>query len=93
MSASEAWIKALTFAALPGAATVTFSRANRIDDGTPTTAYALRSSREDGSVIGDERDYDLLKAALSPLEKLSDQEPDGDFEIELNIKKQSVRRV
>ena len=93
MSADEAWIKALTFAALPGAVTIIFSRKHRIEDGTPTTAYTLQSLSGDGSVIGDERDYDLLKAAMSPLEMLSDQEPHGDFSVELDMRTKALFRV
>lgn len=72
MTSDADWIKALSFAALPGAARVVFSRTHGVEDGTPTTRYTLRSYDGEGNVIGDDRDYDLLKAAMGPLERLSD---------------------
>ncbi|MEM9938619.1 MAG: hypothetical protein AAF768_07225 [Pseudomonadota bacterium] len=79
------WTKALTFAALPGAARVRLSRSARIEDGTPTTAYRLTSLDAGGETLGDDRDYDLLKAAMGPLERLAEAEPSGDFTIELDL--------
>ncbi|MEL8055988.1 MAG: hypothetical protein AAGK66_07530 [Pseudomonadota bacterium] len=38
---SEDWIKALTFAALPGAARVQFKARKLVEDGTPTLNYHL----------------------------------------------------
>ena len=90
---SEAWIKALSFAALPGAAKVRFERRRLIEDGTPTTRYALRSETEIGQVMGDERDYDLLKAAMGPLEKLSEALDHDDFILELDLKNRVLRRL
>ena len=63
----EAWRKALRFAALPGAARVRFARRNSIEEGTPTVHYTLRSETQTGEVIGDDRDYAPLKAAMAPL--------------------------
>ncbi|MEM1086395.1 MAG: hypothetical protein AAGH90_01600 [Pseudomonadota bacterium] len=65
---NEQWIKRLTFAALPGAASVRFEW-QKTKDGT---AFALRSFDKDGTVIGDGADYDILKARISPLETLAD---------------------
>jgi len=70
MEHEAAWIKALTFAALPGAARVEFERARSMDGQTPVVGYTLRSVNESGETIGDDRDYDLLKAAIAPLERL-----------------------
>ncbi|MEL6414656.1 MAG: hypothetical protein AAFQ15_06920, partial [Pseudomonadota bacterium] len=66
------WRKALRFAALPGAAHVRFQRQNLVEENTPTVRYTLRSETQAGQVIGDDRDYDLLKAAMAPLEKLAE---------------------
>lgn len=83
---SGAWKKALEFAALPGAARVRFGRQNLIEGGTPTVRYTLRSETESGKVIGDDRDYDLLKAAMSPLEKLAEQYDHEQLMVELDLK-------
>lgn len=90
---SEAWIKALRFAALPGAETVTFERTILSEDGTPTTRYALRSRSESGQTIGDDRDYDLLKAAMQPLERLAESEPHANLKLELVVKSGILRRL
>ena len=90
---SDAWIEALTFAALPGAAFVRFERRNRIEDGTQTVNYTLQSRTESGSVIGDDRDYDLLKAAMQPLEKLSETEDHSDLILELDLKNKHLARL
>lgn len=83
---SEAWIKALQFAALPGAAKIVFERQSKIEDGTPTVHYRLQSMDGAGKTIGDDRDYDLLKAVMSPLEKLAEARSEGDFHLELDLK-------
>ncbi|MEL6724990.1 MAG: hypothetical protein AAFP81_03365 [Pseudomonadota bacterium] len=83
---SEAWIKALSFAALPGAAKVRLERSTSVEDGTPTISYTLRSETETGETIGDDRDYDLLKAVMRPLEQLSETEDHNDFILELDLK-------
>ncbi|MEM6555962.1 MAG: hypothetical protein AAF642_08815 [Pseudomonadota bacterium] len=82
---SAAWIKALRFAALPGAVKVTFACQRVIEDGTPTTRYGLASVSGTGDVIGDDRDYDLLKAAMSPLETLADAYDHTDLNLELDL--------
>ncbi|MEP1144732.1 MAG: hypothetical protein ABJH52_13505 [Henriciella sp.] len=82
---SEIWINALRFAALPGAAKVRFERQSVIEDGTSTTRYALRSEAESGRVIGDDRDYDLLKSVMGPLEKLAEQQDHRDLIVELDL--------
>lgn len=83
---SDAWKKALEFAALPGAARVRFERQNLVEEGTPTVRYSLRSETESGEAIGDDRDYDLLKAAMSPLEKLAEQYDHEQLMVELDLK-------
>ncbi|MEO0450518.1 MAG: hypothetical protein AAFZ74_09420 [Pseudomonadota bacterium] len=83
---SEAWIKALSFAALPGAAKVRLERSTSVEDGTPTISYTLRSETDTGEAIGDDRDYDLLKAVMRPLEQLSETEDHNDFILELDLK-------
>ncbi len=82
---SEAWIKALRFAALPGAVKVRFERSEVIEDGVPTTRYKLQSKTASGDVIGDDRDYDLLKAAMRPLEALSEASNHKDLIVELDL--------
>ena len=90
---SEAWIEALTFAALPGAAFVRFERRNRIEDGMQTVNYMLQSQTASGDVIGDDRDYDLLKAAMRPLENLSETEDHTDLILELDLKNKHLARL
>ena len=82
---SEAWIKALRFAALPGAVRVRFERIELVEDGVPTTRFRLQSKTASGDVIGDERDYDLLKAAMSPLEVLCEANDHKDLIVELDL--------
>lgn len=82
---TEAWIQALRFAALPGAAKVTFERREGREDGILTIRYYLRSVSTDGQVIGDDRDYDLLKAAMSPLEKLAEADQHKNLKLELDL--------
>lgn len=82
---SDAWIKALRFAALPGAALVTFERQSLTENGTPTIRYRLASLTQDGHVIGDDRDYDLLKAAMSPLETLADAHKHKKLKLSLDL--------
>ena len=82
---SEAWIKALSFAALPGAAKVRLERSPSVEDGTPTISYTLRSETETGETLGDDRDYALLKAVMRPLEQLSETEDHNDFILELDL--------
>lgn len=89
---SEAWIRALRFAALPGAETVIFERQATIEDNTPTTRFVLRSLDATGQVIGDDRDYDLLKAAMTPLERLADAEDQADFRLELELSSGVLKR-
>ena len=82
---SEAWRNALRFAALPGAAKVQFERQSLIEDGTPTVRYRLRSETDSGKTIGDERDYDLLKAAMTPLETLAEATGHNDLKVEYDL--------
>jgi len=90
---SEAWIKALSFAALPGAAKVRLERSTSVEDGTPTISYTLRSETETGETIGDDRDYDLLKAVMRPLEQLSETEDHNDFILELDLKTSVLHKL
>lgn len=82
---TDAWIKALRFAALPGAARVIFERQALTENGTPTIRYRLASLTQDGQVIGDDHDYDLLKAAMSPLEKLADAHNHKKLKLSLDL--------
>ena len=90
---SEDWIKALTFAALPGAARVRFTARKLIEDGTPTLNYHLQSETLTGDVIGDDRDYDLLKAATGPLEKLYEASGHTDLILELDLRNNTLRQI
>lgn len=78
---TEAWIKALRFAALAGAAKVRFEA--QLDGGARN--YRLRSFSPSGRVMGDGRDYDVLKAVMTPLEKLADAEDNKDLNLELDL--------
>lgn len=86
----DAWRKALRFAALPGAAQVRFERRNAVEDGTPTVRYSLRSETRDGQVIGDDRDYDLLKAAMTPLEKLAEHYDHDELMVDLDLENDTL---
>lgn len=90
---TEAWIEALTFAALSGAAFVRFERREQIEDGTPTINYMLQSRTESGAVMGDDRDYDLLKAVMRPLESLSEAEDHTDLILELDLRNKHLARL
>ncbi|MEM9573229.1 MAG: hypothetical protein AAF996_17310 [Pseudomonadota bacterium] len=79
------WRSALRRAALPNAEKVVFFREQKVEDNVPTTAFRLTSFDAAGVVIGDDRDYDLLKAVMTPLENLAasvDAEP---LRVELNL--------
>ena len=82
---TEAWRKALRFAALSGASRVHFQRQNLVEDGIPTVRYTLRSETQAGNVIGDDRDYDLLKVAMMPLEKLAEYYDHEELSVELDL--------
>lgn len=90
---SAAWIKALGFAALPGSETVIFARKSGVTDGIPTTSYTLRCFDAAGQEIGDDRDYDLLKAAITPLERLADREDHANLTMELSISEGQLRQI
>ena len=70
------WREKLDRAALPGATQVRFTW-TRTSDGQ---SFALASLDDDANVIGDDRDYDLLKAVISPLEALAEAEGFGPVE-------------
>lgn len=93
MEREAAWIKALTFAALPGAARVEFERIRKMDGQTPVVGYTLRSVSESGDTIGDDRDYDLLKAAITPLERLSESIDTESFQLQLDLQTQQLKLV
>ena len=75
MADDASWKKALTRAALPGAARVVFEK--RVDLKENAVSYALKSYTAGGTPIGDDRDYDLLKAVMTPLERLAEDYGDG----------------
>ncbi|MEM9571000.1 MAG: hypothetical protein AAF996_06015 [Pseudomonadota bacterium] len=79
------WVAALRFAALPGASSVLFERHFTTEDGTPTTKHRLTSFSISGAAIGDDRDYDLLKAAITPLEILAASEQTDDLRVQLDL--------
>ncbi|MEO1027645.1 MAG: hypothetical protein AAFX02_01185 [Pseudomonadota bacterium] len=88
----DAWIKALTFAALPRAKTVEFSRSVGMYSGLTDIRYRLTSLDGEGNTIGDDRDYDLLKAAMGPLERLAENVVSEDFQISLNLNSGKLER-
>lgn len=77
----ETWQAALTRAALPGTASVKLVYTR---PGPNEVSYRLVCLSADGATIGDDRDYDLLKAVMSPLEKLCDCE-DAPFAVQINL--------
>ncbi|MEO0981572.1 MAG: hypothetical protein AAFX03_02840 [Pseudomonadota bacterium] len=62
------WTKALRRAALEGAVRVEVSWMFKPGE----AAYQLRSVDAGGETIGDDRDYDILKAKMTPLERLAE---------------------
>jgi len=82
---SADWVKALRFAALPGAVTIIYERRYAIEDDTPTIKHTLTSISASGGVIGDDRDYHLLKAAMTPLENLAAAQDHNDLTVQLNL--------
>ena len=89
---SEAWIKALRFAALPGAASVCFVKTAKNDAGTVSVTYRLRSFSETDETLGDDRDYDLLKAVMTPLEQLADASGQDHLSLKLNLRTNVLSR-
>lgn len=84
------WIERLQFAALPGAVRIHFACETDARDGS--VRYTLKSFDAAGHPIGDDRDYDLLKAAMSPLERLAaDRTPP--FSVELDLKSGTLKEV
>lgn len=64
------WIKALKRAALPESEIVSFAR---VFPDPATVSYRLLCTTASGEMIGDDRDYDILKAVITPLERLADR--------------------
>lgn len=82
------WINRLNRAALPGAAEVELVRTHPEPN---AVNYRLRSLNAEGELIGDDRDYDLLKAIMSPLEKLAEQTLEhGRLRVVLDIAAQTI---
>lgn len=61
-----------------------------MEDSVPTIAHRLTSFDTDGKVIGDDRDYDLLKAVMTPLESLAEHEPGDPLEVTLDVPRSKV---
>ena len=82
MEDRKAWIAARQRAALPGAEKIIFARTfpakNEVN-------YRLTCLDEAGQKIGDNRDYDLLKAVIVPLERLCEKE-NGALEVMLDLR-------
>lgn len=66
-----AWVRALARAALDGACRVEFTFTRPAPN---EVSYRLSCFDETGAKMGDSRDYDLLKAVMTPLESLCDCE-------------------
>lgn len=81
MEERKAWIAALQRAALPDSEKIIFSRSHPAPN---EVSFRLTCLNKAGQKIGDNRDYDLLKAVLMPLERLSEKET-GEFEVMLNL--------
>ena len=90
MSTFEEWEPALRRAALEGAARIRFGRTSG-EDGH-SVSYSMNSYDAEGGVIGDDREYELLKAVFDPLERLSEG-IEGDFMLELDLARGAVARV
>lgn len=90
MSGLEDWAGPLERAALPDASRIVFGRSTNAAD--QSVSYSMNSYDAEGRVIGDDRDYDLLKAVFTPLESLSDQIA-GDFMLEMDLSSTQVRDV
>lgn len=90
MIEQEVWEPALRRAALPGASRIRFGRSTSADD--QSVSYSMNSYDAEGQVIGDDRDYELLKAVFDPLEQLARQ-IDGDFLLEMDVESGEVRPV
>lgn len=88
MSALQHWSEALERAALPDASRIVFGRTT--DAADQSVSYSMNSYDEEGRVIGDDRDYDLLKAVFTPLERLS-EEMDGDFMLAMDLDSGAVK--
>ncbi|MEM6410610.1 MAG: hypothetical protein AAF683_03645 [Pseudomonadota bacterium] len=86
----QEWRDALARASMPGAVSVIYTRNMGIEDGVLTTSHTLKSFAEDGAVIGDERDYDLLKAVMMPLERLSEGDGSDPLVVTLNVQSGEV---
>lgn len=84
------WSEALERAALPDASRIVFGRSTNASD--QSVSYSMNSYDAEGQVIGDDRDYDLLKAVFTPLEALSN-DMDGDFMLEMDLSAKQVRRL
>lgn len=82
MSDLAAWAEPLRRAALEGAARIRFGRTTDAED--RSVAFSMNSYDPDGGVIGDDRDYDVLKAVFTPLERLSEG-VEGDFMLEMDL--------
>ena len=75
------WRRALRRAALPDALEAQFA----LTQSAPNQiSYCLICRDAQGRKIGDDRDYDLLKAVISPLENLCNCE-DAPFSATLNL--------
>lgn len=85
------WVKALRFAALPGAVTIIYERRYAMEDNTPTITHKLTSISASGAVIGDDRDYDLLKAAMTPLENLAAAQDHNDLSVQLDLETEQLQ--
>lgn len=90
MTTFNDWEPALRRAALPGAARIRFGRTS--GGAGQSVSYSMNSYDADGDVIGDDREYDLLKAVFDPLERLSER-IEGDFLLELDLERGAVARV
>ena len=88
MAEFDAWSEKLRRAALPGAARIVFGRTTKAED--RSVSYSMNSYDAAGDVIGDDRDYDMLKVVFSPLETLSEA-MEGDFLLEMDLESGVVK--
>lgn len=80
------WIAALQRAALPESEIVSFAR---VFPDQATVSYRLLCCTASGEMIGDDRDYDLLKAVITPLERLADS-ISGPFTLNYRVSSQTL---
>lgn len=87
---AEKWKAALRRASLPDAVRVVYRLDTGVEDGVPTRKHRLTSYDASEAAIGDDRDYDILKAVMMPLENLAEDEAVNRLVVTLNLVSGSI---